>query len=164
MTPISENPAGALVSPEVRKRSLRLLINEIDDILKPLGYERENSGQGTVWIRRTLATQTYVHIQKSKYGDACFINIGHEPGSYKEDVPSFRNGTTQRVGQLLGDIAHANRLDMLSYKDLDGASPLRREIVDLIRDKAEPYLAKYHSGLDRFLTRLLKPLIEGKRG
>jgi hypothetical protein len=164
MTPVSEAPAAVPVLPEVRKRSLRLLVNEIDDLLKPLGYVREKMGRGDVWIRRTLATQTYVHIQKSKHGDGCFINIGHEPGPYKGEVPSFRNGTSQRLGQLLDDVADANRLDMLKYDLLDGASPLRREVFDLIRDRAVPYLAKFHTGLDRLLTRLLKPLIEGKRG
>ena len=164
MTPTSEATAAAPVLPEVRKRSLRLLVNEIDDLLKPLGYVREKTGRGDVWIRRTLATQTYVHIQKSKHGDGCFINIGHEPGAYKGEVPSFRNGTSQRLGRLLDDVADANRLDMLKYDLLDGASPLRREVVDLIRDRAVPYLAKFHTSLDRLLTRLLKPLIEGKRG
>ncbi|MBP2159992.1 MULTISPECIES: hypothetical protein [Asticcacaulis] len=164
MTSTSEEAAAALVLPEVRKRSLRLLVNEIDDVLKPLDYVREKAGRGDVWIRRTLAAQTYVHIQKSMYGTACFINIGHEPGNYTGVMPSFRDGTSQRLSQLLDDVAEANRLDMLPYEALDGASPLRRDIVDLVRDRAVPYLAKFHSGPDRFLTRLLKPLIEGKRG
>ncbi len=131
--------------PAVRKRAIRHFVKEIDATLAPHGYVRDNAG---LWLRKGLFTRTYVQLQKSKYGDACFVNLGWKYNWEKDDAVT---GDRQwRIGQLLDDTARANRLDQLPYTELDGEiSPLRAEIIGLIRDIGVAHLRRFHSFLDR---------------
>ncbi len=133
--------------PSVRKSAVKLFTHDIDAVLKPHGYVRQGA---SLWVRKGMFTQTYVELQKSKYGDACFINVGWKYNWDKEG--RFYGGDRQwRIGQLLNDIPRANRLNQLSYIELDGEdSPLRAEVIGLIRDLGVPHLKKFHSLLDRF--------------
>jgi hypothetical protein len=142
------SPVADFDLPAVRKSAVKLFARDIDAVLKPHGYKRDRA---SLWVRKGLFTQTYLELQKSKYGDACFVNIGWKYNWDKGDGSYFDGDRQWRISQLLDDIPRANRLDQLFYTELDGEeSPLRAEVVDLIRDLGVPHLKKFHSILDRF--------------
>lgn len=141
--------------PAVRKSAVKLFARDIEAALAPHGYVRQGA---SLWVKKGLFTHTYVELQKSKYGDACFVNVGWKYNKEKESGQFLRQALLGdrewRIGRLLNDTPRGNRLDMLPYAELDGeASALRAEVVGLIRDVGVPHLKKFHSILDRFVKR-----------
>jgi hypothetical protein len=129
------NAGKAGLDPTTRKRALKLLTKEVDDIFLPLGFVRK----GVRWHRTGWFATTFVEIQKSRYGNACFINFGRDGRDADWRAPSYRNNTHWRIASLAHRDA-ACRLDQLPYAELDGASELRLELVLLLRNGAAPFL------------------------
>ncbi|APO71098.1 hypothetical protein IE4872_PD00568 (plasmid) [Rhizobium gallicum] len=141
------NAWKAALDPTTRKRALKLLTKEVDDIFLPLGFVRK----GVRWHRTGWFATTFVEIQKSRYGNACFINFGRDARDADWRAPSYRNNTHWRIASLAQRDA-ACRLDQLPYAELDGASELRLEVVFLLRNGAAPFLEQAQ-GLFGFILR-----------
>jgi hypothetical protein len=138
---------------QLRERVLRILHREIDVILAPAGYVQA----GGRWERATAFARTWVEIQRSRGGLACYLNLGRFQRLLNwEWVPPSVYYSGWRIGDFTESTAEHNSLDALPYEQLDGDSPLRARIMALLAERALPYLKSSHHpfGYRRFPPRL----------
>jgi hypothetical protein len=152
---MSANPAASL-----RERVVRVLHREIDAILAPAGYIRA----GGSWNRTTAFARTWVEIQRSSSGLACYLNLGRFQRLFKwERVPPGAYFSGWRIGDFTDSTAEHNAIDALPYDQLDGDSPLRAKVTALLAERALPFLKASHSPFGhRMLPPRLAALREGR--
>jgi hypothetical protein len=139
MAPLAPGSPGyhaALVA--ARERAVARLTQALDAVLLPQGFRRK----GGRWSRTGWFATTFVEIQKSKFGTACYLNLGRDPANRDWRQPSYREGSFWRLGRLTGRIAEANRLDQLDYLALDADPALLAEVADLVAGRAIPFLKR----------------------
>lgn len=133
---MSANPAASL-----RERVVQLLHREIDAILAPAGYIQA----GGTWTRTTAFARTWVEIQRSSSGLACYLNLGRFQRLLRwEWVPPGAYFSGWRIGDFTDSTAEHNAIDALPYAELDGASPLRGKVMTLLAERALPFLTASH--------------------
>lgn len=150
---MSANPAASL-----RERVVRVLHREIDAILAPAGYIQAGGG----WNCTTAFARTWVEIQRSSSGLACYINLGRFQRLLKwEWVPPGSYFSGWRIGDFTDSTEEHNGLDALPYAALDGESPLRAKVMALLATRAVPFLKASHNP---FSYRMLPPRLAAHRG
>lgn len=147
-------------APQLRERVVRTLHREIDAILAPAGYVRS----GGRWDRATAFARTWVEIQRSQGGLACYLNLGRFQRLFSwEWVPPGAYFTGWRIGHFTDSTAEHNRLDALAYDQLDGESPLRAKVMALLAGRALPFLTASHKPFGyRMFPPRLAALREGR--
>ena len=152
---MSATPAASL-----RERVVRVLHREIDAILAPAGYIQA----GGSWNRTTAFARTWVGIQRSSSGLACYINLGRFQRLLKwEWVPAGYYSSGWRIGDFTDSTEEHNALDALPYDQLDGDSPLRARVMALLAQRALPFLKASHNPFGyRMLPPRLAALREGR--
>lgn len=152
---MSATPAASL-----RERVVRVLHREIDAILAPAGYVQA----GGSWSRTTAFARTWVEIQRSSSGLACYLNLGRFQRLFKwEWVPPGTYFSGWRIGDFTDSTVEHNGLDALPYEQLDGDSPLRAKVMALLAERALPFLKASHGPLGyRTLPPRLAALREGR--
>ena len=149
---MSANPAASL-----RERVVRMLHREIDAILAPAGYVQA----GGRWSRTTAFARTWVEIQRSSSGLACYLNLGRLQRLLNwEWVPPGTYFSGWRIGDFADSTAEHNSLDALTYDQLDGDSPLRAKVMALLSERALPFLKASHTP---FGYRMLPPRLAALR-
>jgi hypothetical protein len=134
---MSATPAASL-----RERVVRVLHREMDAILAPAGYIQA----GGRWSRTTAFARTWVELQRSSSGLACYLNLGRLQRLFKwEWVPPGTYFTGWRICDFTDSTAEHNSLDALAYGQLDGDSPLRAKVMTLLAERALPFLTASHS-------------------
>ena len=152
---MSANPAASL-----RERVVRVLHREIDAIPAPAGYIQA----GGSWNCTTAFARTWVEIQRSSSGLACYINLGRFQRLLKwEWVPPGSYFSGWRIGDFTDSTEEHNGLDALPYAELDGESPLRAKVMALLAARAVPFLKASHNPFSyRMLPPRLAALREGR--
>ncbi len=128
----------------VRKRAKARLADALDGVLAPAGYVHQKTG--SLWIQQGLLAKTYVEIQSSTSGFECFINLGREDPS-SEKIPSYANGTFWRLAKVAPEasaVRNYDHGDSLSYVALSQDPALAPAVAVLVRDKALPFLQRFH--------------------
>lgn len=151
---------SATAAASLRDRVVRVLHREIDAILAPAGYIRA----GGSWNRTTAFARTWVGIQRSSSGLACYLNLGRFQRLFKwEWAPSGAYYSGWRIGDFTDSTAEHNAIDALPYEQLDGDSQLRAKVMALLGERALPFLTASHDPLgQRRLPPRLAALREGR--
>jgi len=149
---MSATPAASL-----RDRVVRVLHREIDAILAPAGYVQS----GGRWDRATAFARTWVEIQRSSSGLACYLNLGRFQRLLSwEWVPPGAYFSGWRIGDFADSTSEHNSLDALAYEQLDGDSPLRTRVMALLAERALPFLKASHHPLS---ARMVPPRLAALR-
>lgn len=124
--------------PQKRKLAQRLFAAAIAPVAAAHGHAKGRAGE---WVRQSALCWSRVWIQKSRSGFACYLNI-----EYASQLAGLRGPVRlARIGSFAPATADHNRLDALHYVDLGETSPLRDEIIGLLRTRAMPWLDRCHS-------------------
>ncbi len=122
-----------------RKAAVTLLDAAIDQVATAHAHAHARQGGG--WERQSSWCWSRVHLQKSRAGFACYINI-----DYAAQLAGQRGALrSTRIGAFAASVEDHNRLDSLYYVDLGPVSTLRDEVIGLLQRRAMPWLDRCHS-------------------
>lgn len=132
-------PFSAAALKAVRKAALNVITAALDEVLVPDGFGRQ-TGKG-LWVRNGTLARTYVEVQKSQSGLACYINLGREDAG-SGPIPSYRNNTSWRLGQVARGVTIPKwrHSDSIAYADLAEDAALAAALGALVRDAGLPFL------------------------
>ncbi|MEM5501965.1 DUF4304 domain-containing protein [Ahrensia kielensis] len=126
-----------------RARALKKLHAVIDSVLLPAGY----IGDKDHWTRNNIFARTSIAIQKSKYGNGCFINVS-AANRYPLRAIAYPLGPSVGVHRIADFVDAQKRLkafDLHDYNELENNSVLLDTITSVLRDRALPWLNYCHT-------------------
>lgn len=124
--------------PQKRKLAQRLFAAAIEPVAAAHGHAKRAAGE---WVRQSAWCWSRVWLQKSQTGFACYLNI-----DYASLLAGIKGPLrSARIGAFAATVADHNRLDALHYVELGETSPLRDEVIELVKTRAMPWLDRCHS-------------------
>ena len=124
-----------------REAAVRVICDAIGAVAEPMGYTQT----GTTWTRETPAGKTAIHLQRSRYGFDAQINLRFvTPDGDLPDDPIWQQGDDIDLGQFYDA---GTGTGLLSYLDVHENSACLTQPMEILRNRALPWLDAHHAGV-----------------
>jgi mannose-6-phosphate isomerase-like protein (cupin superfamily) len=127
-----------------REAAVMVICDAISAVAVPFGYTQK----GMTWARETPRGKTAIHLQRSRYGFDAVINLRFlTPDGDLPDGAVWQDGDDIRIDRFsLPDEGRGPQNGALSYMDVHDNPACLDGPMDILRNRALPWLDAHHAG------------------